>query len=155
MLLRHGLLIDKLVVPRDFVQLSGLSSSVVEYVILFSITYFTSELVIPLSWSKFLGTTNFSIDVLCLNNITRSHLIKKAKLFLPYLPTARANFKASDASLKYITYLMQHLLADTTESCLDPIPNLYNISLVRPRSRRLFDISSTLIREDLRPGFVR
>ena len=108
-----------------------------------------------IEWFKIFGTTDFFIIVLCLNNIIQNRLIKKAESLLPFLRIARANFEASDALLRRIAFLLLHLLADTTELAIAPKHVQTDATLLQPKNRRLFNISSTSIREDFCPGFAR
>jgi hypothetical protein len=71
------------------------------------LTYFTIELVNPTSWSVSAKTTYSLINATCLNNKTRNYLIKKVESSLPFLLIVHINFEASDALLRYLTYLLQ------------------------------------------------
>jgi hypothetical protein len=75
---------------------------------LLEITYSTTELVNPLSWSISAKTTHFFINTICLNNKTRNRLTEKAESSLPFLPMIPTKFEASDALLRRLMYLLLH-----------------------------------------------
>jgi hypothetical protein len=121
----------------------------------FHLTYSTIEWDNPSSETVSTKSTHPLINTTCLNNKTRNYLTERAKFSLLFLPTTHTNFKASDALLWRLTYLMQHCLADTTELRIALKLATPYISLLRLKSKRSFNISLTLICEDLRLGCAR
>jgi hypothetical protein len=68
---------------------------------------------------------------------------------------SKASFNASNALLTCLKLSYQPSNKDTTELLLKRITKLIALSLRVLKSRRLSDISLTLIREDSRPSYAR
>jgi hypothetical protein len=119
------------------------------------VTYSTTEPATPPSRPLFLGTTNFLLIKQCLNNTTQLLFKRKADLILPFKPILLANLRAYDALQQLSTLHTRGSLIDSTESLHALKLNQIARSSQQLKSRRLSDISSTLIREDSRPGYAR
>ena len=133
----------------------GLSPARVHDISQLTVTYSTTESAKPPKAPKYAKTTTTLSTLSCLNHTTRYYFNTKGDFSLPLKPTNLDNFEAAGLLLRPLTLNARLLINALTESYSAPKLPLTALSSPATKSKQLFKISLTLIREDSRPGCVR